>query len=582
MNMERKELISCFRSLGFRVSAQGYVTRGGNSWGYIGGTEFQSAGGEIAEISKVIQVSFDDTRVTLDMDDGGFLMASSGRMSPSEIVVSAARPMPTVTSELNDIFDLLFPECDSQLYFDELKERNVIDMAMLDRPKEGQQPFSDSIMALYHEAVQIRLKDLGCQGRFPSRDVMDEVLTIRTYDHRRNLFREWMESHEWDGTPRLRTWFRDLFGATAPPLTGADEEKYLGDVSELWFLMVVRRQYDESRMDVVPVLMGGQGIGKGLAIKYMAGSDSWYKDTNVDVKDVSKFLDSVRGRIVVELSESRQIRNSDSELMKSFISQENDQLRKPYAHFESSFPRHFGLISTTNLTNLFTDVTGNRRYFPMFCDGSKHTIKFSLDRSIGQYEVEQVWAEALHEYRLRKGRCYLSPETDTLARQVQAYYTVENPGITHISNILDTDPIYSQVGARISRAEILEICFHCPPDHLPTKDIESAYRAWTNGNGNAWKRLSSFKNSYGRIARGFERIAEPGATYVPERLGMTDPQYDGPTTEQEVYRVIEENDLEIGDEFPTASMSSHQVSDAVEKKYIYSRSAGVYILRMMP
>ena len=581
MNMERKEFVSCLRSLGCRVSAQGNVTYKGAAWGFVGGKEFQSTGGEVLPIEQIIQVEFDDSKLTLTTDDGGFLIAKAGRMTQADVFVTSVRSMPLATSELNDIFEELFPDCDDQLFFDELKERNVMDMAMLDRPQEGQQPFTDDVIALYHEAVQIRLRDLGCQGRFPSKDVMDEVLTIRTHDHRRNPFREWMESHEWDGVPRVRTWFRDLFGATAPPLTGADEEKYLGDASEIWFCMVVRRQYDEHRMDVVPVLMGDQGIGKGLAIKYMAGADMWYKDTNVDVKDAARFLDSVRGKIVVELSESRQIRNSDSELMKSFISQEVDQIRKPYAKYEGDFPRHFGLIATTNLTNIFTDVTGNRRYFPMFCDGTKHSIKFSIDRSVGQYEVEQVWAEALHMFKTKTGRWYVPKDTSSLAKKVQAFYTVENPGITHIQEYLDSDPIYSQVGARISRTEIMEICFHCPPDHMPTKDMESAYRAWTNGD-KSWKRLSSFKNSYGRVSRGFERVSPPGTTPDPNRLGMVDGRDDKPTSEQEFYRVMEENRLDIGDEFPTDSLESYILDDMVEKGYIYCKRQGVYIMRKMP
>ena len=581
MNMERKEFVSCLRSLGYRVSAQGNVTYKGAAWGFVGGKEFQSTGGEVLPIEQIIQVEFDDSKLTLTTDDGGFLIAKAGRMTQADVFVTSVRSMPLATSELNDIFEELFPDCDDQLFFDELKERNVMDMAMLDRPQEGQQPFTDDVIALYHEAVQIRLRDLGCQGRFPSKDVMDEVLTIRTHDHRRNPFREWMESHEWDGVPRVRTWFRDLFGATAPPLSGEEEEKYLGDASEIWFCMVVRRQYDEHRMDVVPVLMSGQGIGKGLAIRYMSGADMWYKDTNVDVKDAAKFLDSVRGKIVVELSESRQIRNSDSELMKSFISQENDQIRKPYAKYEGNFPRHFGLIATTNLTNIFTDVTGNRRYFPMYCDGTKHKIKFSIDRSVGQYEVEQVWAEALHMFRTKTGRWYVPKDTAKLAKRVQAFYTVENPGITHIQEYLDSDPIYSQVGARISRAEIMDLCFHCSPDHMPSKDMESAYRAWTNGDP-SWKRLSSFRNSYGRVSRGFERIAPPGIIPDPDRLGMVDGREDRPTTEQEFYRIMEEHRLDIGDEFPVDDLESYILDDMVEQGYIYCKKKGVYIMRKMP
>ena len=184
-------------------------------------------------------------------------------------------------------------------------------------------------------------------------------------------------------------------------------------------------------------------------------------------------------------------------------------------------------------------------------------------------------------FRTKTGRWYVPKDTAKLAKRVQAFYTVENPGITHIQEYLDSDPIYSQVGARISRAEIMDLCFHCSPDHMPSKDMESAYRAWTNGDP-SWKRLSSFRNSYGRVSRGFERIAPPGIIPDPDRLGMVDGREDRPTTEQEFYRIMEEHRLDIGDEFPVDDLESYILDDMVEQGYIYCKKKGVYIMRKMP
>ena len=63
---------------------------------------------------------------------------------------------------------------------------------------------------------------------------------------------------------------------------------------------------------------------------------------------------------------------------------------------------------------------------------------------------------------------------------------------------------------------------------------------------------------------------------------MVDGRDDKPTSEQEFYRVMEENRLDIGDEFPTDSLESYILDDMVEKGYIYCKRQGVYIMRKMP
>lgn len=582
--MERKALVACYRAVGLVVGADGVVQSGGRVYGCIGTTDFETPEGDTYPIEHIMQVQLDDgTRVVqMDMDDGGFVMLPGVRKADASFDVDLPRPMPRTVAELNAVFEELFPGVDSCVYYDELVERDMIDMAMLDRPKEGFKPLSDKLVALYHESVEKRLKNLHFEGRPPAREVMDEVLTIRTYGHNRNAFREWVESHPWDGKPRVRMWFRNLFGATAPPLKDPEEElRYLGDVSEAWFVGAVRRQYRQTRHEIVPVLISDQGIGKGLALRYTAGQDAWFKDTAADVSDVDKFLNTVRGKIVVELSESKQIRTKDAETLKSFISQDTDKLRKAYAHYDEEYPRHFVLVATSNLENIFTDVTGNRRYFPMICDPHRANLMFSEDRTVGQEEVEQVWAEALVMYRT-KHTWFMSPESAAIAEKVQSFYTVENTGVSLISEWLDTHIEYSKVGARINRTKIMRECFGVDTDRLVSSDMESAYRAWVNGDP-AWMRINTSARIDGKPSRGFERRLAPGEVRATARLNVVPGGTAKPTPLMIMRQVcMREGCTEPNDIFPHQMVDEDTLNELMNEGWIYSPSIGEYRVGELP
>ena len=63
---------------------------------------------------------------------------------------------------------------------------------------------------------------------------------------------------------------------------------------------------------------------------------------------------------------------------------------------------------------------------------------------------------------------------------------------------------------------------------------------------------------------------------------MVDGVQDGPTAEQEFYRVTERYGLDIGDVFPVDDVQSYLVDDMVSQGYIYCKRQGVYIMRKMP
>lgn len=407
--MQTKLIMDQLKSLGFKVSSSGVLTHGVFDYGVLRLDGIVNIKGEHFLINDFSGMEFNDgTKVLTFHADGQDILLTGGHIEDLKDTVQI-REIPTTTASFDDIFEELFPDWRSQLYYDELNERDMMNLQMLGG-ENVEIPIDDKIVALYHHRVEKRLIERGFFGkRMVSRETMDEVLAIRLFGNTRNHFREWVEGTEWtdeegnvhqgwDGIPRLSTYFQDVFGAEAPALTKKEEAEYLAGVAIAWFVGGITRAYRPNQLDVVPVLIGGQGAGKTRSLRYTAGDDRWFGSTAVDITapgGVESFLDSARGKIVLEMGEATQLRTKDSEKLKQFISQDVDSMRKKYEKHNSDYPRHFILAATTNIENLFTDITGNRRYFPFLCDPHKQTAIWSVnDRSVDSYNIRQVWAEA--------------------------------------------------------------------------------------------------------------------------------------------------------------------------------------------
>lgn len=572
--MKKIVLIDQLRALGLEVDEIGLVSDGIFEFLRVHRTKVEVHDGRSFELKYIVQISYIEAEHLLTLETSEGEEKVYGGKFPVAIEVLE---MPKTTGELDREFDKLFPDSQDMLYYDELREKRMIDMALLDQPEMGLVTVSDEIVALYHLVLEKRLIEMGYVGKaIPSRTVADEVLTIRIFQNRKNAFREWVESHEWDQKPRLRMCFRNYVGATAPALqtisgeSTADELQYIGDVTEAWFMGAIARMYRPVQHDIVPVLIGGQGLGKGSFLKFISGNDAWFKSTSADVSKPEKFLESIRGAVVVELSESKQIRTSDNETLKTFISQSSDQMRRAYARYEDDYPRRFVMIATSNLSSVFTDLTGSRRFFPLECNPKYASAPIPIEErgEAYQYEVEQIWAEALYLYRAGH-KWNLSAKAKDLAQRMQEFNSEENPGLIAIEEWLD-DPVngYTEKGCKITREEIMTKVFAVDAT-APPKEMETMYRAWRNGT-RRWAKCKPFFRD-GKTRRGFERMFAPRESIESKTFNLVSGANVGPVNKDPIKKIrefVRENSLGLDDKIPVENVSLEDLTDFMMEGFI--------------
>ena len=436
--------------------------------------------------------------------------------------------LPTNLLEMQDSFERAYPKWREHMYHDELSEVDMIDMSYFGRPDIGFTSLTDKCTLACLRDFQSKLKAAACVGKkMPSKDYMEDCLTLQMSRHTRNPFREWVESLVWDGKSRLDTWFQTVFGGTAPALNPEEEAIYLKEVARAWFIGAIKRMYGAYQHDIVPVFISTQGAGKTKALKYTAGQDQWYTSTAVDISmpgGTEKFLEASRGRIIVELGEATQIRTKDVEKLKEFITKSEDQYRRPYARHETRSIRRFILAATSNLNTLFTDITGNRRFFPIKCDPNKQTAIFSVnDRSVGGYEVAQLWAEAL--YMFRSGVLpVLSQRGMKLAARMQEFNAKDNLAISMIDDWLDDkDNGFNEIGAKITKEQLIKLIYRATPTDTKFKEYDGNVNTWANGT-KMWERTDKpfrIKGDESRKThRGWIRVHAPGENIEPVTFNM--------------------------------------------------------------
>lgn len=227
---------------------------------------------------------------------------------------------------------------------------------------------------------------LGCKFEFePNTNLIQDALIVLALRSKYDPVLDWLGSLKWDGKKRLDTWLKENFGAKG-------NKEYLAQVFRKWMVAMVTRAYEPgTKFDWLPIFEGPQGIGKSSFGRLLVG-DKYFSDGlgNLHDKDASLNL---QGIWCVELGELSQLRKTEIEHVKLFLSRSIDKLRPPYGRRTIESPRRCVFFGTTNHETYLSDKTGNRRFKPVVLSADK----LSFEKVIRDREQLFAEAKALYE-----------------------------------------------------------------------------------------------------------------------------------------------------------------------------------------
>lgn len=232
------------------------------------------------------------------------------------------------------------------------------------------------------------------------RGTLEEAVLMVAHRHAYHPVRERMEAlrGKWDGQDRLERWLR-LVCLEEDEYDDRDPlQQYLARVGK-WFVMgmVARVMPTEkhgpkivrgpgTKFDTMLILEGQQGWGKSSLAALLGGE--WFADTGLMIGDKDSYQ-NIQGILVYEWGELENMTKQEVSKIKLFCSSWKDRFRASFDRRPRDYPRQVVFIGTTNETHYLTDVTGNRRFWPVRCTKP-------LDQEWLKANLDQLFAEAVH------------------------------------------------------------------------------------------------------------------------------------------------------------------------------------------
>lgn len=260
---------------------------------------------------------------------------------------------------------------------------------------------------------------------------------------------DYLDSLEWDGTPRIETIFIDWLGAA--------DTKLIREMSRKWMIAAVKRVYDPGcKFDNMIVLKGPQGCGKSTICERLAHG---FYNEHINIEDPKYYVETLNRSWIACFDELSGISRKDLADIKSFLSKSEDTVRLAYARNPQTYKRHCIFIGSTNEENFLRDFTASieRRFWVIECtrDNTNNIVGLGFN----DYIVNQLWAEAVSYYKNDKNQFLdlsVSGINDLMIEQQKFKTSNTDEVIDYVRDMINTEYILDDQGEFINEDDFYE------------------------------------------------------------------------------------------------------------------------------
>ena len=284
---------------------------------------------------------------------------------------------------------------------------------------------------------------------------------------------------KWDGKDHIRALARTV--PTANP--------HWADWFYIWYLGMVdqwrginHRLYGNS---VAPLLISKQGFNKSTFCRRLIPQElQWGYTDNLVLSEKRQVYQAMAQTLLINLDEFNQISPQVQQgFLKNLIQLPNVKMKRPYGGHVEEFPRLASFIATSNMDDILTDPSGNRRFIGVELTGP-------IDVSVKPNYV-QLFAQAMAAIRAGEKTYFDSVET-ALLMQSNRQFEVVPPIEQYFQMSFDLVEDESQ-GKYMSAAEIFDYLKKRIGSSLKIDSLMSFGRKLANIDGIKVKRFATGK-----------------------------------------------------------------------------------------
>ena len=284
---------------------------------------------------------------------------------------------------------------------------------------------------------------------------------------------------KWDGKDHIRALARTV--PTANP--------HWADWFYIWYLGMVdqwrginHRLYGNS---VAPLLISKQGFNKSTFCRRLIPQElQWGYTDNLVLSEKRQVYQAMAQTLLINLDEFNQISPQVQQgFLKNLIQLPNVKMKRPYGGHVEEFPRLASFIATSNMDDILTDPSGNRRFIGVELTGP-------IDVSVKPNYV-QLFAQAMAAIRAGEKTYFDSVET-ALLMQSNRQFEVVPPIEQYFQMCFDLVEDESQ-GKYMSAAEIFDYLKKRIGSSLKIDSLMSFGRKLANIEGIKVKRFATGK-----------------------------------------------------------------------------------------